>query len=94
MVPWCKCRRDIKCIPLIEKLEKNKKIRQNIVDFKYIKFFKNYFQFKIKKTIHQFFPIDSNYHSQKFSLKTSSIVFFIDSEIWPNMINNIKTRSI
>ena len=50
---------------------------------------------KLKKTIHQFFPIDSNYHSQKFlDYWKPTIVFFIDSEIWPNMINNIKTRSI
>ena len=50
---------------------------------------------KLKKTIHQFFPIDSNYHSQKFlDYWKPTIVFFIDSEIWPNMINNIKTKSI
>ena len=51
--------------------------------------------FKLKKTIHQFFPIDTNYHSKKFLKywKPSSAIF-IDSEIWPNMINNIKKNSI
>jgi 3-deoxy-D-manno-octulosonic-acid transferase len=50
---------------------------------------------KLKKTIHQFFPIDTNYHTQKF-LKywKPSMAVFIDSEIWPNMITNIKKMPI
>jgi len=50
---------------------------------------------KLTKTIHQFFPIDTNYHTQKF-LKywKPSVAVFIDSEIWPNMITNIKKTSI
>jgi 3-deoxy-D-manno-octulosonic-acid transferase len=82
-------------IPLIEKLEKNKKIRQILLTSNTLSSSKIISNLKLKKTIHQFFPIDSNYHSQKFlDYWKPTIVFFIDSEIWPNMINNIKTRSI
>ena len=50
---------------------------------------------KLKKTIHQFFPIDTNYHTQKFlNYWKPSIAILIDSEIWPNMITNIKKKSI
>ena len=51
--------------------------------------------FKFKKTIHQFFPIDTNYHTKKFlDYWKPSMAIFIDSEIWPNMISNIKENSI
>ena len=51
--------------------------------------------FKSKKVIHQFFPIDTNFHSKKFiDYWNPSLVFFIDSEIWPNMIYNLNERKI
>ena len=44
-----------------------------------------------KKVVHQFFPIDTNYHSKKFlNFWKPSAAFFIDSEIWPNMIINLE----
>ena len=50
---------------------------------------------KLSKTIHQFFPIDTNYHSKKFlNYWKPSIAIFIDSEIWPNMLTNIKKKEI
>ena len=49
----------------------------------------------MNKTIHQFFPIDTHYHTEKFlNYWKPSTAFFIDSEIWPNMITNIKRKSI
>ena len=49
----------------------------------------------MKKTIHQFFPIDTDYNTNKFlSYWNPSIAIFIDSEIWPNMLTNIKKNSI
>ena len=48
-----------------------------------------------KKVIHQFFPIDTNYHSKKFlDYWKPSVVFFIDSEIWPNMYSNLEKKEI
>jgi 3-deoxy-D-manno-octulosonic-acid transferase len=82
-------------IPLIEKLEKNKKINQILLTSNTLSSSKIISNLKLKKTIHQFFPIDTNYHTQKFlNYWTPSVVFFIDSEIWPNMITNIKKNSI
>ena len=50
---------------------------------------------KLKKTIHQFFPIDTNYHTQQFlNYWKPSVAIFIDSEIWPNMLINLKKKSI
>ena len=81
-------------IPLIEKLEKKSDIRQILVTSNTLSSSKILSNLKLKKTIHQFFPIDTNYHSNKFlNYWKPSAVIFIDSEIWPNMINNIKKRS-
>ena len=82
-------------IPLIEKLENDKEIKQILITSNTLSSSKVLFNFKLRKTIHQFFPIDTNYHTQKFLdyWKPSSAIF-IDSEIWPNMITNIKKKPI
>ena len=50
---------------------------------------------KFKKTVHQFFPIDTNFLTKKFlDYWRPNAAIFIDTEIWPNIINNIKTRKI
>ena len=82
-------------IPLIEKLEKNKNIKQILITSNTLSSSKILLNSKFKKTIHQFFPIDTNYHSKKFlNYWKPSIAIFIDSEIWPNMISNINKKSI
>ena len=82
-------------IPLIEKLEKNKQIKQILITSNTLSSSKILSKLKLKKTIHQFFPIDTNYNTNKFlRYWDPSIVIFIDSEIWPNMIMNIKKKSI
>jgi len=82
-------------VPLIEKLEKNKKIKQILVTSNTISSSKILSNLSLNKTIHQFFPIDTNYHTQKFlNYWKPSVSIFIDSEIWPNMITNIKKKPI
>ena len=82
-------------IPLIERFEKNRKIKQilitsNTVSSSFI--IKN---LKLRKTIHQFFPIDCNFISKKFlNYWSPSKAFFIDSEIWPITISNLYRRNI
>jgi len=50
---------------------------------------------KLKKTVHQFFPIDTSFLSKKFlDHWKPSLAIFIESEIWPNMILNLKKKSI
>ena len=77
-------------IPLIENLEKDKNIDQILLTSSTISSAKVFSKFKFKKTIHQFFPIDSNIISKKFiNFWKPSISIFIDSEVWPNIILNL-----
>ena len=85
----------ISVIPLIEKLEKNKNIKQILVTTSTLSSSKIFNKFKLIKTVHQFFPVDTNYLSKKF-LKywKPNLAIFIDSEIWPNMLTNLKKKTI
>ena len=82
-------------IPLIEKLEKDKSISQILVTSNTLSSSKILENLKLKKTSHQFFPIDSSHFCKKFlNYWKPTTAIFIDSEIWPNMIINIKKSSI
>ena len=82
-------------IPLITKLEKQKNIQKILITSNTISSAKIFKNLKLKKTIHQFFPIDTNFITKKFiNYWSPSKVFFVDSEIWPNMIINIKKKRI
>jgi 3-deoxy-D-manno-octulosonic-acid transferase len=82
-------------IPLVEKLENNRKIKQILITSNTLSSSKILSDLKLKKTIHQFFPIDTNHHTKKFlDYWKPSVAIFVDSEIWPNMIINIKKNKI
>ena len=82
-------------VPLIEKLERNKKIKKILVTSNTLSSSKVLRKLNFKKVINQFFPIDTNFHSKKFlSYWKPSCAFFIDSEIWPNMYLNLKKNKI
>ena len=82
-------------IPLIEKFEKNKNINQILITSNTVSSSKIVQKYKFKKIIHQFFPIDCNFISRKFITHWKpSKVFFVDSEIWPNTINNLSKKKI
>ena len=82
-------------IPLLERFEKEKKITQILVTSNTLSSSKIIQKQKLKKTIHQFFPIDSNFISKKFiNYWSPSKAYFIDSEIWPNTILNLKLKKI
>ncbi len=82
-------------VPLIEKLESNNKIKQILITSNTLSSSKIISNLNLKKTIHQFFPIDTDYHTQKFlNYWKPSLAVFVDSEIWPSMIANIKKRSV
>ncbi len=82
-------------IPLVLKLEKNNKIDQILITSSTLSSSNVFNQFKFKKTVHQFFPVDTNNLSKKFlNYWKPSLAIFIDSEIWPNMILNLKENSI
>ncbi len=82
-------------IPLIEKFEKNKSINQILITSNTVSSSNIIQKYKLKKIIHQFFPIDCNFISKKFiDYWKPSKVFFVDSEIWPNTINNLSKKKI
>ena len=82
-------------IPLVEKLNKNKKIKQILITSNTLSSSKIISNFKFKKVVHQFFPIDVNFLSKKFlNYWRPSIGCFIDSEIWPNMLINLKNNKV
>ena len=82
-------------IPLIENFEKNKKISQILVTSNTLSSSSIIEKMKLKKTVHQFFPIDTNFISKKFlNYWKPSKAFFVDSEIWPNTINNLFEKKI
>ena len=82
-------------VPLLEKLVKNKKIKKILITSNTLSSSNVIQNFKSKKIIHQFFPIDTNFHTKKFiEYWNPGAVFFIDSEIWPNMIKNLYEKRI
>ena len=82
-------------IPLIEKLEKDKKISQILITSNTLSSSLIVNNLNLRKTIHQFFPIDCNFISSKFlNYWKPSKAFFVDSEIWPNTIINLFNRKI
>ena len=82
-------------VPLIEKLEKEKKISQILITSSTLSSSKIFRKFKFKKTIHQFFPIDGSFYTKKFlNYWKPNLAVFIDSEIWPNMLLNINKKNI
>ena len=81
--------------PLLEKLEKKNEFDQILVTSNTLSSSKIMEKLKSKKIIHQFFPIDTNLLTKKFlDYWKPSFVFFIDSEIWPNMIYNLKKKNV
>ena len=82
-------------IPLVERFEKNKKIKQILITSNTVSSSFIIESLKLRKTIHQFFPIDCNFISKKFlNYWDPSKAFFIDSEIWPVTIDNLYRRNI
>ena len=82
-------------IPLIERFEKNKEIKQILITSNTVSSSLIIKNLELKKTIHQFFPIDCNFISKKFlNYWKPSKAFFIDSEIWPITINNLNKKNI
>ena len=82
-------------IPVIEKLEKKKDIKQILLTSNTLSSSKIIKKFKLNKTVHQFFPLDINFITLKFlNYWKPNLVIFLESEIWPNMLININKKKI
>ncbi len=82
-------------VPLLEKLEKSKKISQILITSNTLSSSKVISKIKLKKILHQFFPIDNDLIIKKFiNHWKPSAAFFVDSEIWPNTMINLNKEKI
>jgi len=85
----------ISIVPVIKRLEKNKKIKNIILTTSTTSSAKIFKKLRLKKTSHVYFPLDNNYLVKKFiKYWQPELSIFIDSEIWPNMIKNLHLRNI
>ena len=83
-------------VPIVEKLEKFKEIKTILITTN-TKSSSKIFEKKIKskKIIHQFFPFDKDAFTKKFLQHwLPDLAVFVESEIWPNFIFDIKNRKI
>ena len=82
-------------MPLVQKFGNDSKIKQILITSNTLSSSKIIQKYRLKKVTHQFFPIDSNFLSKKFlNYWKPQAIFFVESEIWPNMIFNIKKKKI
>ncbi len=82
-------------IPLIEKYEKDKSIKQILVTSSTLSSSKVLERFKFKKTIHQFYIFDLLILTSRFlNYWKPNIAIFIDSEIWPAMFKTLNKKNI
>jgi len=82
-------------IPLIERLEKERDIKNILVSTSTLSSSKIFQKYNFKKTFHQFYPLDNPLIVDNFlNHWKPSVAFFIESEIWPEMIRSLKSRKI
>ena len=82
-------------VPVIRKLEKNKKIKNILLSTSTTSSAKIFNKLKLKKTSHIYFPLDNNFIVKRFiNYWQPELAIFIDSEIWPNMFNNLHIKNI
>ena len=82
-------------IPIIKIYEKKKSINQILVTSSTLSSSKVFEKYNFKKTIHQFYPIDHFIFTNRFlKFWKPDLAIFIDSEIWPSMFKNLKSRKI
>ncbi len=82
-------------IPLIKYYEKKKNINQILLTSSTLSSSKIIKKFKFKKTIHQFYPIDQIFFTNKFlNYWRPNIAIFVESEIWPCMFKSLNYKNI
>ena len=82
-------------VPVIRKLEKNKKIKNILLSTSTTSSAKIFNKLKLKKTSHIYFPLDNNFIVKRFiNYWQPELAIFIDSEIWPNMFRNLQIKDI
>ena len=82
-------------IPVLRKLEQQQKIKKILLTTTTVSSANIFEKLKLKKTFHKYFPLDENFLTKKFIRYWSpNTAIFVDSEIWPNMFNNLNIKKI
>ena len=82
-------------IPIIKKFENDNKVKKIILTTTTTSSAKIFQKLKFSKTIHKYFPLDTNLLTKKFiNFWKPQIEIFVESEIWPNMIKNLEKKKI
>ena len=82
-------------IPIIKKFEEDKKIKKILITSSTTSSSLILSKFRFKKTVHQFYPFDLNFLTKHFiNHWKPKLAIFVDSEIWPNMFNNLHKKNI
>ena len=82
-------------IPLIKNYEKRNSVKQILLTSSTLSSSKVIKKFNLKKTIHQFYPIDYFFFTNKFLEHWKpNLAIFIESEIWPCMFRSLGNRKI
>jgi 3-deoxy-D-manno-octulosonic-acid transferase len=82
-------------LPLVYELEKNESINQILITSSTLSSAEIFKKYKFKKTVHQFFPIDSILFSYKFlDYWKPAIAVFIESEIWPSIYRTLHEKKV
>ena len=82
-------------LPVIKKYDNDKSISKILITSSTVSSSKVLKKIKFKKTIHQFFPIDHVFFSEKFlNYWKPNTAIFMESEIWPAMFKAIKKQNI
>ena len=82
-------------IPIIKRYDKDKSINKILITSSTLSSSKILTKIKFKKTVHQFYPIDHFFFSNKFlNYWKPNAAIFIESEIWPSMFRFIKNKGI
>ena len=82
-------------IPIIKKFEEDKKIKRILITSSTTSSSLILSKFRFKKTVHQFYPFDLNFLTKHFiNHWKPKLAIFVDSEIWPNMFNNLHKKNV
>ncbi len=82
-------------IPIVRKFEEDKKIKRILITSSTTSSSHILSKFKFKKAVHQFYPFDLNFLTKHFiNHWKPKLAIFVDSEIWPNMFNNLHKKNI
>jgi len=82
-------------VSLIRYYENKKSVKKILVTSNTLSSSRVLQNLKLKKTLHQFYPIDHFFIVKKFlNFWKPNIAIFIDSEIWPSMFKELKKKNI